>query len=60
MTFALSSEFLVGFTVESIVLEVTHRLYFDYGIELERIDDANVLPFTLLGDSGFIHKASQR
>ena len=46
--------------VELIVLEATHRLYFDHGIELERIDDANVLPFTLLGDSGFIHKASQR
>lgn len=47
-------------TVESIVLEVTHRLYFDYGIELGRIDDANILPFTLLGGSGFVHMASQR
>lgn len=46
--------------VELVVLEAVHRLYFDYGVEFERIDDANVLPFTLLGDSGFIHKASQR
>jgi len=47
-------------TVELIVLEVVHRLHFDYGIELERIDEAEVLPFALLGSSGLIHKASQR
>ena len=47
-------------TVELIVLEAAHRLHFNYGIELERIDEANVLPFTLLGGSGLIHKASQR
>ncbi|KAF9653517.1 hypothetical protein BDM02DRAFT_1563206 [Thelephora ganbajun] len=46
--------------LELIVLEAAHRLHFDYGIELERIDGANVLPFTLLGGSGLIHKASQR
>jgi hypothetical protein len=45
--------------VEPVVLEAAHRLYFDYGIELERVDEANVFPFSLLGDSGFIHKASQ-
>ena len=47
-------------TVELVVLEVAHRLHFDYGIELERVDEANILPFTLLGVSGLIHKASQR
>ena len=47
-------------TVELIVLEVAHRLFFDCGIELGSIDTTNVLPFTLLGDSGFIQKASQR
>lgn len=46
--------------VELIVLEVAHRLHFDYGIEFERIDDAEVVPFTLLGSSGLVHKASQR
>lgn len=46
--------------VELIVLEAAHRLHFDYGIELERIDEAAVLPFTLLGAQGLIHKASQR
>ena len=46
--------------VELIVLEAAHRLHFDYGIELERIDEANVLPFTLLGNQGLIHRASQR
>ena len=46
--------------VELIVLEVAHRLHFDYGIELERIDEADVLPLNLLGSSGLIHKASQR
>jgi hypothetical protein len=46
--------------VELVVLEVAHRLHFDYGIELERIDEAEVLPFTLLGSSGLIHEASQR
>lgn len=47
-------------TVELIVLEAAHRLHFDCGIELERIDNANVLSFALLGDSGLIHGASQR
>lgn len=47
-------------TVEMILLEAAHRLHFDYGIELERIDEANVLPLNLLGGSGLIHKASQR
>jgi len=46
--------------VELIVLEAAHRLHFDYGIELERIDEVDVLPFTLLGGSGLIHDASQR
>ncbi|KAF9787944.1 hypothetical protein BJ322DRAFT_1180497 [Thelephora terrestris] len=27
--------------LEPVVLEAAHRLYFDYGIELERIDEAN-------------------
>jgi len=48
------------YKVELIVLEVAHRLHFDYGIELERIDEADVLPLTLLGSSGLIHKAFQR
>ena len=59
----LSSTYSLNFVwvvVESIVLEAAHRLYFDYGIELARIDEANVLPFTLVGDLGFIHNASQR
>jgi len=47
-------------TVELIVLEAAHRLHFDYGIELERIDEADVLPLALLGASGLIHDASQR
>ena len=42
------------------MLEAAHRLHFDYGIELERIDEAEVLPYTLLGSSGLIHEASQR
>lgn len=46
--------------VELVVLEVAHRLHFDYGIELERIDEAEVLPLTLVGSSGVIHEASQR
>ena len=46
--------------MELIVLEAAHRLHFDYGIELERIDEATVLQFTLLGGLGLIHKASQR
>lgn len=46
--------------VELIVLEAAHRLHFDYGIELERIDEVDVLPFILLEGSGLIHKASQR
>lgn len=46
--------------VELVVLEVAHRLHFDYGIELERIGEAEVLPFTLHNSSGLIHEASQR
>lgn len=60
MPFLLYSENSGWTAVELIVLEVAHRLHFEYGIELERIDEANVLPFTLLGDSGLIHEASQR
>ena len=48
------------YVVELIVLEVAHRLHFDYGIELERIDEAEVLPLTLLSSSGLIHETSQR
>ena len=46
--------------MEVVVLEAAHRLHFDCGIELERIDEANVLPLVLLGGTGLVHKASQR